>query len=89
VCSRGRRVARVAVAYEGRAIVPRQERWLWPSLCSKIRELSRRLWVLKFSINRVGQLKAKIACLFHEEFTSPSFFVVTFRRAFSTRVRAT
>jgi len=42
-----------------------------------------------FAINRVGQLKVKIACLFHEEFTSPSFFVVTFRRAFSTRVRAT
>ena len=50
MCSRGRRVARVAVAYEGRAIVPRQERWLWPSLCSKIRELSRRLWVLKFLV---------------------------------------
>ena len=44
-----------------------------------------------FAINRVGQLKAKIACWFHEEFNtvSPSFFVVTFRRAFSTRVRAT
>ena len=42
------------------------------------------------AINRVGQLKAKIAYCCHEEFNtvSPSFFVVTFRRAFSTRVRA-
>jgi hypothetical protein len=34
--------------------------------------------------------KNRILVLLHEEFNtvSPSFFVVTFRRAFSTRVRA-
>ena len=54
---RGRRVARVAVAYEGRAIVP-PPRALALAVTVRARSVScclaGRLWVLKFLLSRSG-----------------------------------